>query len=50
MKSKSLSDLQFVLSDHEKKNVASENEKREKQMQDAKEKISNLSFREKMKK
>lgn len=43
---KSLSDLQSLISDDEKKKIADEKDKRDKQMQQAKEKIANMSFKE----
>lgn len=43
---KSLADLQNLLSDGEKKKIADEKEKRDKQMKEAKERISNLTIKE----
>lgn len=47
MKAKtSLADLQSLISDEDKKKIVEEKEKRDKQMQEAKEKIANLTVKE----
>lgn len=46
MKKKSLSDLQSLISDEDKKKIADDKEKRDRQMKEAREKIINLSWKE----
>lgn len=43
---KSLADLQSLISEEDRKNIADENEKRDAQMKEAKERIGDLSVRE----